>query len=318
VGIGGMLAATNSTVAEVTSKSSRGLATALYVIGYPLGGVIGGYVAQSWLLVDYDWRAVFMFGAVVTGMMIPIVVLLVPETPAFHATRRKPDALARVNRSLLMLRQPTIGALSVVSADFKPKISDILVQPGLRKITWILTFSYMLHSVTLYYILKFTAQIVADAGFSQPEAAGALMWTNIGGIAGGLLFGFVLKRWSIKKSTVGALLLTVCGVAWFGRGHDSLAAWQSAGFMAMFFLNAGVTGCYSAFARCFQTYVRATGTGFALGLGRLGAAVSPILAGFLFVVLGNQQLFAVSVIMALGSLAGAILLWLLPLDDLSQ
>src|SRR5690606_17426904 len=67
LGIGGMLAATNAVVAETSNKSHRSLALALYVIGYPIGGVIGGYAAQSWLLVDYDWRAVFLFGAAVTA-----------------------------------------------------------------------------------------------------------------------------------------------------------------------------------------------------------------------------------------------------------
>src|SRR5690606_17184516 len=43
LGIGGMLAATNAMTAETSSKSGRGLAMALYVIGYPVGGVIGGF-----------------------------------------------------------------------------------------------------------------------------------------------------------------------------------------------------------------------------------------------------------------------------------
>ena len=42
LGIGGMLAATNAVTAESTSKESRSLAMALYVIGYPVGGVVGG------------------------------------------------------------------------------------------------------------------------------------------------------------------------------------------------------------------------------------------------------------------------------------
>src|SRR5688572_29873151 len=114
LGIGGMLAATNAVVAESTSSVSRNLAIAIYVIGYPVGGVIGGFAAQEWLLVDHDWRAVFLFGAVVTAIMIPLVMLLVPETPAFHAARRKPDALERVNRSLRKLRKPPIDALPPV------------------------------------------------------------------------------------------------------------------------------------------------------------------------------------------------------------
>ncbi len=109
LGIGGMLAATNAVTAESSSKASRSIAMALYVIGYPLGAVVGGFVAQKWLLVEYDWRAVFMFGAVVTAALIPIVVLLVPETPAFYAARRPAGVLEKPNRSPRSLTNPTIA-----------------------------------------------------------------------------------------------------------------------------------------------------------------------------------------------------------------
>ncbi len=316
LGIGGMLAATNAVVAESTSSASRSLAMALYVIGYPLGGVIGGYAAQSWLLVDYNWRAVFMFGAVVTAVMIPLVLLLVPETPAFYAATRKSDALERINRSLRKLRQPVIEALPPVKAEgSKPKVSDILSKPGLRTVTWLLALGYMVHTFTFYFVLKFAVQIVSDAGFTQPQAASTLTWANIGGAIGGFLFGFLLKKWDIKGPTIGAMLLGVCAVVYFGLGHDTLNAWRLATFLQMFFLNAAIVGYYAAFARGFPAYARATGTGFALGIGRAGAAGSPIVAGYLFTALGNHQLLPVAIVMTAGSLIGVVLLLLLPLRD---
>ncbi len=316
LGIGGMLAATNAVVAESTSNSSRSLAMALYVIGYPLGGVIGGFAAQGWLLVDYDWRAVFLFGSIVTAVMIPLVMLLVPETPAFHAARRGPNALEKINKSLRALRQPVIEALPELKQEGpQPKVTDILSKPGLRKVTWLLAFGYMFHTLTFYYILKFAVQIVADSGFSQPEAASTLTYANIGGAVGGALFGILLKKWDIKGPTIGALLLGVCAVAWFGLGHGDLGAWRLAGFLTMFFLNAAIVGYYAAFARGFPAYARATGTGFVLGVGRAGAAGSPIIAGFLFDALGKNELLAVSLIMCVGSILGAVLLWMLPIRD---
>ena len=316
LGIGGMLAATNAVVAESTSSASRSLAMALYVIGYPIGGVIGGYAAQSWLLVDYDWRAVFLFGAVTTAVMIPLVMLLVPETPAFHAARRAPDALQKVNKSLRALMQPVIDALPLVKADaVKPKVSDILSKPGLRKVTWFLALGYMVHTLTFYFVLKFAVQIVSDAGFTQPQAASTLTVANIGGAIGGFLFGFLLKKWDIKGPTIGAMLFGIGAVVWFGMGHESLNAWRFAAFMTMFCLNAAIVGYYAAFARGFPAYARATGTGFALGIGRAGAAGSPILAGFLFTALGNDQLLPVAIIMTIGSAIGMVLMWLLPLRD---
>lgn len=316
LGIGGMLAATNAVVAESTNRESRSLAMALYVIGYPIGGVAGGFAAQEWLLVEHDWRAVFMFGAVATAVMIPLVWLLVPETPAFHAARRKPDAVEKINRSLRALVKPTITALPPVRAeDPKPKVSDILSKPGLRKVTWLLALGYVLHTFTFYYILKFAVQIVADDGFSQPDAASTLTWANIGGAIGGFLFGFLLRKWDIKGPTIAAMLLGCGAVAYFGLGHDSLAGWRLATFLVMFFLNAAIVGFYAAFARGFPAYARGTGTGFALGVGRAGAAGSPIAAGFLFTLLGNEELLPVSVIMTVGSIASVFMLLMLPLRD---
>lgn len=316
IGIGGMLAATNAVVAESTNKSSRSIAMALYVIGYPLGGVIGGFAAQTWLLVEYDWRAVFLFGAAATAAMIPLVMLLVPETAAYYAARRSEGAVEKINRTLAAFGKSAIAALPTLSPSArKPKVSDILTNPRLRPVTLMLAFGYMFHTITFYYILKWAVKIVADDGFSQPDAASVLTYANIGGALGGFLFGFLMKRWSIRGPTVTVLALGVLGVAAFGLGQETLTGWRAAALAAMFFTNAAIVGFYAAFALGFPAYARATGTGFVLGVGRFGAAGSPIIAGFLFKVLGDDQLLPVSSIMALGSVAALILFLLLPLRD---
>lgn len=316
LGIGGMLAATNAVTAESSSKAGRSLAMALYVIGYPIGGVIGGFAAQGWLLVEYDWRAVFLFGAAVTALMIPLVMVLVPETPAFFAAQRAEGAVAKINKSLRAFGKPEIAELPPApEAAAKPKVTDILSNPRLRPVTLLLAFGYMFHTLTFYYILKFAVQIVADTGFSQPDAASTLTYANIGGAVGGALFGLFLKKFDIKGPTIIAALLGVVAVAWFGTGHGALGEWRFAAFMTMFFLNAAIVGYYAAFARGFPAYARATGTGFVLGVGRAGAAGSPIIAGFLFDTLGKSELLTVSLIMCSGAVLGAVMVWLVPLRD---
>lgn len=319
IGIGGMLAATNAVVAETTSKSGRSISMALYVIGYPIGGVIGGFAAQGWLLVEYDWRAVFLFGSIVTAAMIPLVMVLVPETPAFYAARRPAGALEKINRSMKAFGKEPLAELPEVQTEGpQPKVTDILSKPELRKVTLLLAFGYMFHTLTFYYILKFAPTIVAGAGFTQPEAASSLTYANIGGALGGFLFGFLLKKWDIKGPTIAVLLLGVGAVAYFGLGHETLWSWRVAAFFTMFFLNAAIVGYYAAFARGFPAYARATGTGFVLGVGRAGAAGSPIIAGFLFTLLGNSELLTVSLIMCSGSIIGALLLWFLPVHDADE
>lgn len=318
IGIGGMLAATNAVVAESTSQEGRSLSMALYVIGYPLGGVFGGIAAKEWLLAYYDWRAVFLFGAVCTAVMIPLVMLLVPETPAYFAARRPEGAVAKINRSLKAFGKPLIEGLPHISPTAeKPKVSDILTNPKLRPVTLLLAFGYMFHTMTFYYILKWAVKIVADypPGYSQPDASSVLLWANVGGALGGFLFGFLMKRWQIKAPTIAMLVLGVVTVTWFGTGHSDLWGWRLAASFAMFTTNAAIVGFYAAFALGFPAYARATGTGFVLGIGRFGAAGSPIIAGFLFKTLGNDHLLAVSAIMSLGSAVALILFAMLPLHD---
>jgi len=319
LGIGGMLAATNAVTAEASSRASRSLAMALYVIGYPLGAVVGGIIAQQWLLVAFDWRSVFDFGAAVTLAMIPLVYFLVPETPAFYAATRPAGAVEKINRSLAALRLPRIEELppEQAAAD-KPRVTDILRRPELRSVTLLLAFGYMFHTITFYYILKWAVKIVADTGFSAPDAASTLTWANVGGALGGFLFGFVMRKFDIKGPTVAMLVLGSVAVACFGIQKETLWGWQMATFACGLCTNAAIVGFYAAFAKGFPAYARATGTGVVLGVGRLGAAGSPILAGFLFTLLGNDNLLAVSAIMASGSILAMILLLFLPMRDADE
>ncbi len=221
---------------------------ALYVIGYPLGGVIGGMVAQQWLLVQYDWRAVFMFGAVVTAALIPLVWLLVPETPAFFAAVRPANAVDKINRSLKAFGKPTITQLPALSPTApKPKVTDILSNPKLRPVTLLLAFGYMFHTITFYYILKWAVQVVHDfpPGYSQPDAASVLTYANVGGALGGFLFGFLMKKWHIKWPTILMLLIGSAMVISFGLGRGSLSAWQWATALCGFCTNAAIVGYYA-------------------------------------------------------------------------
>ena len=312
IGIGGMLAATNAVTAESSNTRWRRTAIAAYVAGYPLGAIIGGVAASEWLLPDYGWRSVFVFGSVVTAALIPVVMLLIPETAAYHATKGN---LAGVNKTLRAFGKPPIDALPPIVADsIKPKVTDILSNRRLRPITLLLAFGYMFHTITFYYILKFAVQIVSEypPGYPPAEAATVLTWANVGGFTGSLLFGFVMARLGVKWPTALMLLIGSVMVASFGLGRETLDGWQWATILTGFFTNAAISGYYAAFARGFPAYARATGTGFVLGIGRLGAAGSPIIAGLLFDALGKSELFTVSCIMALGSVVSLLLFLMLP------
>lgn len=306
LGIGGMLAAINAVTAELSSLKGRSLAMALMVVGYPIGATVGGVIAGH-LLKAGDWRLVFEFGAIATAVFIPLVFIFVPETPDYYVTRRDPTALDKVNASLRKLALPlaTVMPAAPALAD-KPSVLDIF-KPNLLRTTLLFTLGYAFHAVTFYYILKWSPKIVADFGYTQPEAASVLVWANVGGAIGGGVFGFLMHRFGLKWPTIAMLVGGAFAVISFGFGRETLDGWKLAVFFTGFTTNAAIVGFYALFAKGFPTHVRATGTGFAIGAGRIGAAGSPILAGVLFTQ-GGLGLLGVSIVMAMGSVVAALLL----------
>ncbi|MGQ9427353.1 MFS transporter [Gilvimarinus sp. F26214L] len=306
LGIGGMLAAINPMAAEFSNDRRRHMNVSLMVIGYPIGGIVGGSVVAP-LLMENDWRSVFYFGSAVTALFIPLVYFLVPESVHWLARKQPEGALERINATFKRLGHRTIAALPAITEETRKRSIGDIFGAGLLATTLIVTFAYLFHITTFYFILKWVPKIVADMGFAASSAAGVLTWANVGGAAGGALFGLLTLRVGLKPLTIGILLISVATVSLFGRTPADLAILSLLAAVAGFCTNAGVVGLYAIFVQAFPTHVRAFGTGFAIGIGRGGAVVSPIIAGFLFD--AGNTLGTVAIVMALGSLfaAGALL-----------
>lgn len=312
LGIGGMLAAINAVAAEFSNLKWRKVSMALMVIGYPLGAVIGGSVSQI-LLTGGQWRDVFEFGAIATIIFIPLVWFLIPESVDYLAHNRPVGALERINATLLRFGHSSIAALPALSADkAKQSVLDVF-SPALIRTTTLVTMAYSFHVVTFYFILKWVPKIVTDMGFEPSQAAGVLVFANIGGAVGGAVFGLVAQRFGLKIPTICVLFMSSILVIWFGSGQADLQQMKLVVLTAGLFTNAAIVGLYSIFAQAFPTHVRATGTGVAIGAGRGFSWLAPILAGFLFQ--WGFGLQGVAILMAMGSLLSAACLWRLKFQD---
>ena len=305
LGIGGMLAATNAAVAEAANARRRALCVVLMAAGYPVGTIIGGSIAAV-LLQHYGWQSVFVFGAIASAAFIPIVLWAAPESIAFLLHKRPRNALERVNGLLARMGHDPVDALPDAPPEKrKAPVSD-LFSPALARPTIVLTLAYLAHIMTFYFILKWIPKIVVDMGYAPSAAAGVLVWCSIGGASGALLLGLLTARIRILPLTIVAMTASVALVILFGRGGSDLAQLSMVAAAAGFATNAGVVGLYALVARAFPTGLRATATGFVIGLGRGGSALAPALAGLLFA--AGQGLPTVAILMSLGSAIAALAL----------
>ncbi|MCG8441405.1 MAG: MFS transporter [Caulobacterales bacterium] len=307
LGIGGMLAATNAMTAEFSNDKRRNTAVVFMATGYPLGAIIGGSIAAQ-LLAMFDWRAVFVFGGVATAAFLPLVWLFVPESIDFLVQRRPRDALQRINRTLQRMKRAPLDALPPPPAQSAARRPSLFAG-GLATTTILLTFAYFTHIMTFYFILKWIPKIVVDMGYAPAAAAGVLVWANVGGATGSILLGLASQRAPVRGLVVGALVIATVMVAVFGRAQTDLAGLALISACAGFFINSAIVGLYAIFAASFPTELRASGTGFVIGVGRGGAALGPVVAGLLFA--QGYGLPTVSLAMAAGSALAAVALTVL-------
>ena len=305
LGIGGLLAAINAIAAEFSNVRRRDLSVAIMSIGYPMGAVLGGLVVQQ-LLKVHDWRSVFYFGGAVTAVFIPLVVLYVPESVYWLVRKQPVGALENVNKAMARMGHAPASALPEIAPDVRQRSFSDIFAPAYLAITILVSVTYFFHVTTFYYIATWAPKIIVNMGFTASQGAGVLVWANVGGACGGIILGILSNRFALKPLTITMMVLGGIAVIVFGRSPHQLPALSAFIIVSGFFTNAAISGMYAIFAKAFPTHVRASGTGVAIGIGRGGSVIAPIIAGYLFQ--AGVSFPTVSLILAMGSLCAAAVL----------
>lgn len=281
LGIGAMLASINAAAAEMSNAKWRALCVSVAATGYLLGAVLGGLVAAE-LLEVYSWRSIFMFGGIISAVFVPFIAWRVPETLPFLAQRSAPGDLERVNASLIKMGHQPADVLR--HADDGSRAFSVwnLFAKDIRWITIMVTLAYFFQVITFYYYVGWVPDMIADSGYSQSDAVRVLTMANLAGIFGAISIGWLASKFGMTTPTFIAALIGGVGVAAFGASTGPLSTLVLIGAGTGFFLNSVIVIMYAVCARAFSVEMRALGTGFVVGVGRIGGVLGPILGGLLF------------------------------------
>ncbi|WP_018619974.1 MFS transporter [Spirosoma luteum] len=280
LGIGGMLASTATITAEYAPKKTKDFWVSLVVAGYPVGAVLSGLVSAS-IIAESGWRAVFLVAGCITLLTLPFVLILLSESLDFLLKAQPANALFRANRILRQLKQPTMTVLPVLVDDHQAKSSINKLLSSAQRIPtfWLWTALFMVFA-TLYFLTSWIPKLASNTGLSLELAIYSGTIFNVGAFVGILTQGYLSSRFGLRRTICGFLIGTAALMAGFGFVSGSFWTLVILGLIG-FGVQGGFVGMYAVAARLYPTQIRATGVGWAMGLGRVGAIVGPLVGGVL-------------------------------------
>lgn len=281
IGIGGMLAGVGVISAEYANAKWRSTAVALQATGYPIGATLGGLLA-AWMLEHFSWHSVFLVGAGASLLCMPLVLACLPESLDFLVARRPRNALPRLNALLQRMHMPTLQALPVAAPRDRRRSGYAALFVGdLRRVSILIAVAFFLHMFAFYFVLSWTPKLLVSAGVSAQQGITGGVLLNLGGIVGGSLFGWFASRWALSRLTGASLLLAMLAMLVFAGFNTDLGLAFPVAFVIGAALFGGMAGLYAAAPVVFAADVRTTGLGWAIGIGRVGAILSPLSVGLL-------------------------------------
>jgi AAHS family 4-hydroxybenzoate transporter-like MFS transporter len=245
--------------------------------GYILGGLLGGGIAAV-VIAPFGWSGVFYAGALLTALLSLSMFSALPESPQFCLLRHPGTP-----RTLLLLHRLAPDAAMPVSPSankpLKGNALAMLLGEGRRIVTpllWVANFANMLCA---YFLAAWIPVLMSGSGYSSNKAvlAGTALW--LGGLVGNFVLGTLIDR---RGFAVVLLInfalggLAIVGISYF---HALPQAAVVCIALAGFCILGGQSGLNALAVTIYPTRTRATGAGWALGLGRLGAVLGPIAGG---------------------------------------
>ncbi|WP_322060137.1 MFS transporter [Paraburkholderia sp. J63] len=284
LGIGGMLASISVIAAEYASNKWRSGAISMQSTGYTLGATIGGAITGV-LLSYYSWRSAFLFGGVCTLLVIPVALYGLPESLDFLIARRPKGALVRVNAILKRMKWDTVDQLPDADHTAKvthaPSDSEGFLSPVMVLRTVLIWMAFVLVMAGFYFVMSWTPKLLVQAGMSAAQGVTGGVLLNVGGIVGCTLFSVVSGRVKLRSLLTAFLIASAVVLVIFGANASRLQFVMPAAIVLGAAISACVGGLYALTPLLYSPTARATGVGWAVGMGRLGAMVAPVLVGIL-------------------------------------
>ncbi|MFV5690721.1 MFS transporter [Flavobacterium sp. LT1R49] len=280
LGIGGVLPTLTATASEFSNNKNRDFNVGLVQAGWPLGAIFTGFFC-AYAIPNFGWRFPFFIAGCFSLIMLIVVLIYMHDSLDFLFKKQTQSTLQKINIILKKMKQEEIMTLPHVT--FQPKSASLkrLFHVDFRNSTLKLWAAMFFGFFTLYTLMSWVPTIAKDSGleFSLATYAGVLL--NVGAMLGTICLGWLARKFSLKRTVFSFLIFAFIVMLIYGNISLSTVLIFIFIFLIGVFVQGGFNGLYAILSRVYPTEIRATGVGYAVGIGRLGAILGPTFFGFL-------------------------------------
>jgi AAHS family 4-hydroxybenzoate transporter-like MFS transporter len=304
IGIGGGFAGAASLTGDYTPHRLRATVIMATFTGAPLGGFLGGQIVAL-LLPHYGWQMIFVIGGVFPLVLVLLLAIWLPESPRFLVARQN---LAPRHAALLQrLDIVPAGGHEVDVARGNP--IPMLFGQGFALQTTLMWIIYFCSLLNLFLFAYWMPTVLNMIGMTPSQAVFASSLRDGGAILVVLYLGLAIDRIGPERTLALHYALGAVFIAIIALVALPYAALCIVSMLAGMTIIGSQTGLNGTCGKLYPARMRTSALGWALGIGRLGAIVAPLLGGYLLARgLAPTQIFLVGCGFALiAALATAML-----------
>jgi MFS transporter, AAHS family, 4-hydroxybenzoate transporter len=291
-GLGGATPNFISLASEFSLPSQRSRVVTIMWAAVPFGGMAGSFTSAA-VIPRFGWQTIFFIGCAAPLILVPVLMSVMPESTEIESARAGGASASGPARAAAA-RHSTVAELFT-----EGRARTTLLLWGVSFMTW----------MTLVVVAFWTPPLLQKAGMAARKAASVLAFNNAGGVVGTVLIGVILGWLRPQKVLITAFIISAAFIATMGACVVYFPGLAVAAVFAGFFSSAAGGALIAVAAGAYPVDARATGVGWALGLGRLGSILGPIGAGLL--VAQGWQVSPIYFAMAVPALLAAGLMMLL-------
>ncbi|MDH4554766.1 MFS transporter [Pseudomonas sp. BN417] len=303
IGMGMEFPIAQSLLSEMIPAKRRGRYIALMDGFWPLGFVAAGLLSY-FLLERIGWRDIFLVLAF-PAIFVLAIRFLIPESPRWLEQVGRLKAADKVLRGIERRVMASLGTDSLPEPQRMPRNASRA--PGFftafgelwsahyRRRTLMIWSVWFFALLGFYGLTSWLSALLQQSGFAVTQSVYYTVLISLGGIPGFLAAAWLVERWGRKPTCV--LTLLGGGIMAFFYGQSAVFGGNQAlligtGLAMQFFLFGMWAVLYTYTPELYPTSARATGSGFASAVGRVGSLLGPTVTGLLFPITGQGGVFA--------------------------